>query len=564
MAVVRKFPKKTGSTGWLREELSLVLELMVKFTTMESKIFQSLFALDVPVEKVKRTQIRAVIESYFLKNQVMPPVSYDGLTGFASLLIETEKWEERYRAFIMVCCGNAIWRPVVGATPYNRRIFLLPQCLRNVTHCKAQQDELGLLCSECGSCSISGFLREAENLGYVALVTEGTTITTRLIESGKVDAVIGVGCMEVLQKMFASVSKYSIPSIGIPLTTCGCVDTTVDSDWIKQEIYNYGEDPSIRLLNLNYLRNKTSSIFGEEQLVRILGTAENKTAIIASESLLAGGQRLRPFLAVLSYEAFVNEPDPAVLNMLALSVECFHKASLIHDDIEDNDDFRYGKETIHALYGIPVAINTGDYLIGEGYRLISESTLSSDMIREATRIVSRGHRSLTIGQGAELMSIRSKEILPLDKMLELFDNKTSAAFKVSLLLGAAVGGASSEMIELLDRFSHYIGIGYQIKDDLSDYHGNKGDIAVRKFSILLSVLADQLLHSEKEILLNAYKSDDYELIYDLIDRYQVQNVTKELLIRNIHEAKNCLEGISNLGLKLALHEILGKIFKDYI
>lgn len=530
---------------------------------MESKTFLPIFALDVPLEKAKRALIRTTVENYFQNNQVMPPVNYEALLGFADRLIETEKWEERYRAFIMVCCGNAIWRPVVGAIPYDRRIFLLPQCLRNVNKCKAQQDELGLLCSECGSCSISGFLREAENLGYVALVTEGTTITTRLIESGKVDAVIGVGCMEVLQKMFASVSKFSIPSIGIPLITCGCVDTSADSEWIKQEIYNFGEDPSVRLLNLNYLKNKTSSIFGEEQLVRILGAGENKTAIIASESLLSGGQRIRPFLAVLSYEAFVSEPDPVILNMLALSVECFHKASLIHDDIEDNDDIRYGKETIHARYGIPVAINTGDYLIGEGYRLIAESSLPSETIGEAIRIVSRGHRSLTIGQGAELMSIRSKEILSLDKMLELFDNKTSAAFKVSLLLGAAVGGASAEMIGTLDRFSHYIGIAYQIKDDLTDYKGNKGDIAVRKFSILLSVLAGQL-STAKDILLNAYKADDYEAIYDLIDLYQTEQTTTELLIQNIREAKNCLENISNIGLKLALHEILGKIFKDYI
>ena len=535
-----------------------------KINNMQSKIFKSLYALDVPDEKSKRTQIRRSIESYFIENKVIPPVSYDGLFRFASLLIETEKWEERYRAFIMVCCGNAIWRPVVGAIPYNRRVFLLPQCLRNVTYCTAQQDELGLLCSECGHCSISGFLREAENLGYVALVTEGTTITTRLIESGKVDAVIGVGCMEVLQKMFASVSKYSIPGIGIPLINCGCVGTLADADWIKQEIYNYREDPSIRLLNLNYLRNKSSSIFGEEQLTRILGAAKNKTETIAFESLLSGGQRLRPFLAVLAYEAFVNEPDPCVLNMLALSVECFHKASLIHDDIEDNDDMRYGKETIHARYGIPVAINVGDYLIGEGYRLISESTLPSKTIKEAIKIVSQGHRSLTIGQGAELISIRSKVILPLKEMLELFDNKTSAAFKVSLLLGSAVGGASNEMIEVLDRFSHFIGISYQIKDDLSDYHGNKGDIAVRKFSILLSVLEEQLPDSEKNLLLYAYKTDTYEVIYELIARYEILKVTKELLISTINEAKNCLESISNLGLKLALHEILGKIFKDYI
>ena len=531
---------------------------------MKSKIFQSLFVLDVPAETARRRLIRARVESYFLENPVMPPISYDSLRNYANALIEAENWEERFCAFVMVCCGNAIWRPIVGAIPYNRRIFLLPQCLRNVSLCQAQQDELGLLCSECGNCSISGFLREAENLGYVALVTEGTTITTRLIESGKVDAVIGVGCMEVLQKMFDSVSKYAIPGIGIPLVTCGCVSTKPDAEWIKQEIYNFREDPSIRLLNLNYLRNKSSSIFGEEQLIRILGNAKNKTELIAFESLLSGGQRLRPFLAVLAYEAFVHEPDPAVLNMLALSVECFHKASLIHDDIEDNDDFRYGKETIHARYGVPIAINVGDYLLGEGYRLISESTLPVELIREGIKIVSRGHRSLTIGQGAELMSIRSMQILPLEEMLELFDNKTSAAFRVSLLLGAAVGGATPEVLEVLGKFSHYIGIGYQIKDDLNDYQGDKGDIAVRKFSILLSVLENHLNPQEKIVLLSAFKSDYYEAIYEMVEKFQIIKITRELLFNTIQEAKNCLETLPNIGLKLALHEILGKVFKDYI
>ncbi len=531
---------------------------------MDAKIFQSIFSLDVPSEKSRRAQIRASVESYFQKVQIMPPVSHEGLIGYANSLIETEKWDERYRAFIMVCCGNAIWRSVVGAIPFNRRIFLLPQCLRNTAFCKAQKDELGLLCGECGNCSISGLLREAENLGYVALVTEGTTITTRLIESGKVDAVIGVGCMEVLQKMFASVSKYSIPGIGIPLTSCGCVDTTADSEWIKQEIYNFREDPSIRLLNLNYLKNKSSSIFGEEQLIRILGVPKSKTEIIALKSLLSGGQRLRPFLTALAYEAFVNEPDPAILNILALSVECFHKASLIHDDIEDNDDMRYGLETLHTQHGIPVAINVGDYLIGEGYRLISESSLPAELIREGIKIVSRGHRSLTIGQGAELISIASNEILSLEDMLELFENKTSAAFKVSLLLGATVGGASEEILEILNRFSRLIGIGYQIKDDLFDYQGHKGDIAVRKFSVLLSMLREKLPPREQEIMINAYKSDDFKVLYDLIDEHKIPDATRELLVETITDAKNCLDSLKNLGLKLALYEILGKIFKDYI
>jgi len=370
--------------------------------------------------------------------------------------------------------------------------------------------------------------------------------------------------MEVLQKMFASVSKYSIPGIGIPLTTCGCVETTADSAWIKHEIYNFREDPAVRLLNLNYLRNKSSSIFGEEQLIRILGVAKSKTEIIAFESLLSGGQRLRPFLTVLAYEAFVPEPDPSILNMLALSVECFHKASLIHDDIEDNDDLRYGVETLHTQRGIPVAINVGDYLIGEGYRLISESSLSPEMIREGIKIVSRGHRSLTIGQGTELISIHANEILSLDEMLELFENKTAAAFKVSLLLGATIGGASDEILKALSHFSKLVGIGYQIKDDLSDYQGHKGDIAIRKFSILLSMLKEKLPETEAEKFQAAYKSGDLEVLYHLIDQNQIPEATKDLLINIINDAKDCLDNLSNLGLKLALYEVLGKIFKEYL
>ena len=155
---------------------------------MKSKIFKSLFSLDVPADITKRGEIRAGIEAYFQENPVMPPVSYDALVGYASSMIESEKWEERYRAFIMVCCGNAIWHPVVGAIPYNRRIFLLPQCLRNVALCKAEQDELGLLCSECGNCSISGFLREAENLGWMGVDVGPVAVTGIADHDVEVDA----------------------------------------------------------------------------------------------------------------------------------------------------------------------------------------------------------------------------------------------------------------------------------------------------------------------------------------------------------------------------------------
>jgi geranylgeranyl diphosphate synthase type II len=521
-------------------------------------------SLEVPEIKETRYNIRKETEAWFSRKNILPPVSFDSIEGFAEQLLKQYGWDRNFKAFVMVCCGNAVWHSVVGVVPYNRRILLLPHCLKNSRLCKGQQDEMGLLCSECGNCNISGFLREAENLGYVAIVTEGTAITARLIESGKVDAVIGVGCMEVLQKMFVSVSKFSIPSIGIPLLKNGCTDTSTDSEWIKEEIYHIDNNPTFRLLNLNYLRTRTTSIFGEEQLSRIFKQAVNSTEQLVFESILSGGKRLRPLLTVLAYEAFNNQIETHNLNRLALSVECFHKASLIHDDIEDNDETRYGKETLHARYGIPVAINIGDLLIGEGYRLIAETNLPSDIVRECIKVVSQGHRKLSVGQGIELMSLRNNEILSLPETISVFEYKTATAFKVSLLLGATAGGADINSLLLLEKFSRFIGIAYQIKDDIEDFRNPDGKFEIHKPSVLISLLYEKCKENGVNIFQQPDSDNKFQKIQQLVEDYKIRQNAEELLKDFITESNDCLKKFQNIGLKIALHEILGNIFKDYI
>jgi geranylgeranyl diphosphate synthase type II len=527
-------------------------------------ITSSEIKLDVPLLSEVRHDIRREAEEWFKASHIIPPISYSAIEEAADHLIKKNGWDSDYKAFVMVCCGNAVWRPVVGSVPFNRRILLLPHCLKNSKLCKGQEDELGLLCSECGNCSISGLLREAENLGYVAIVTEGTTITARLIESGKVDAVIGIGCMDVLRKMFVSVSRFAIPSIGIPLLSCGCIDTTADSDWIKEEMYHMDKNSNFRILNLNYLRNKTSSIFGREQLNRIFESSDNSTEQLVFDSLLAGGKRLRPLLTILTYEAFNGHSKGEHLNRLALSVECFHKASLIHDDIEDNDHLRYGKETLHARYGVPVAINAGDLLIGEGYRLITEAGLSSEILLDCIRMVSNGHRRLSIGQGIELMSLKNKKFLTLAETLQVFEYKTATAFKVSLMLGAIAAGADKDSLVYLENFSRSIGIAYQIKDDIEDFKNSNGDYEIHKPSVLVSLLLEKLEPQDRIIFHEAHINKNIKTIQQLADTYDVEQSAAELLSVYIKESRNCLEHFQNTGLKMALHEILGNIFKNYL
>jgi len=529
---------------------------------MEKQILD--FVLAVPSERKLRDDIRRIINDFFVRNGMMPPVSYDFLNELAAKLIISNGWDKKYQAFVMVCCGNAIWRKVVGTIPYNRRILLLPQCLKSSISCKAGFDQFGLLCENCEKCTIPDYIEEAEKLGYIVLVTEGTTVTTQLVESGKIDAVIGVGCMEVLQKMFNSVQKYSIPAIGIPLLNCGCKDTLGDSKWIKEEIYHLNQNSHIQLLNLNQIKTKALAIFTDAQLRTLLGTTENEVENIAIKTLLMGGNRHRVVFAAMAYEAFCKMPNHDILVRLALSVECLHKASLIHDDVEDNDTLRYGKETIHAEHGIAIAINTGDFLIGEGYRLIAEANLSPEIVIQAIRLLSQGHRTLSLGQGMELVSITQGKILSTDQILKVFEQKTATAFKVSILLGAIVGGADQKSLELLDNYSLNIGIAYQIMDDMSDFSSTHGDIEIRKFSLFLSLLYDKLSAVDKDVLEKDLKSNQFVKIYQKIEELNLIKEAENLLMDYIEKAKESISELQNPGLKLALHEVLGKMFRDYV
>lgn len=520
--------------------------------------------LIVPMDRKTRNEIRHRIDEYFAMNRILPPVSYHAIAEYADLLIDEHQWNKSFKAFVMVCCGNAIWRTVVGAIPFNRRMLMLPHCLKNSNMCKGSMDELGLLCTECGNCNISGFLREAENLGYITVVTEGTVIAKKLVESGKVDAIIGVGCMEVLQKMFDAVHKYSVPAIGVPLLTCGCVDTKADSEWIKQEINHIDTQSEYRLLNLNHLKDKTASLFTEAQIDRLLNLKGTPTDDMIKEIMLAGGKRLRPLLTVLAYEAFSSQPDMQILEHLAMSVECFHKASLIHDDIEDNDTSRYGRETLHKKYGIPVAINIGDLLIGEGYRLLAGSDLAPDLTKECLMVISQGHKTLSIGQGKELLARMKGKVLPLDEVLTVFEQKTAAAFKVSLVLGAVAAGTDKNTCDLLSDISYHIGLAFQMKDDLEDF--KHFDRKVQQFedtSILLSMLFEKAEGQDRIFLKTSPDQLKIEKIERLIEQYQIISTIKQEIINHLKEIDICLNHLHNVKFKLALNEIIGKTFGEY-
>ena len=160
------------------------------------------------------------------------------------------------------------------------------------------------------------------------------------------------------------------------------------------------------------------NILGLNRALELMGDVGEVTGEMARKWLATGGKRWRPFLAVCAYQAFRDDPDAELtddLKRIAIAVECFHKASLIHDDIEDEDDVRYGEPTVHAEHGIPVALNLGDYLIGEGYRLIAESSSDADKRARMLHAAAIGHRTLSVGQGGK----GSKFLHLLENLLQM-------------------------------------------------------------------------------------------------------------------------------------------------
>src|SRR5207245_6363543 len=154
-----------------------------------------------------------------------------------------------------------------------------------------------------------------------------------------------------------------------------------------------------------------------------------------------GGKRSRPFITLAAYDALKGAPGtlsqegvslPDSVRRAALAIETFHKASLVHDDIEDDDTFRYGRETLHRQYGVNSAINIGDYLIGLGYRLVSRErkNLGGDCTADILDRLAEAHLKLSEGQGAELLwrDAGDKSLTALDA-LKLYALKTAPAFE---------------------------------------------------------------------------------------------------------------------------------------
>ncbi|MBU6402289.1 MAG: polyprenyl synthetase family protein [Verrucomicrobia bacterium] len=528
---------------------------------------------NIPQTPLERTHVLQFIRHYVAEYNPVPPLPLDQLKEHADRVLGMLKCDPVYRDYIGVLINNEMWRETLASVPFERRLLLLPKCLRVESKCPAPFDEFGLLCKQCGLCSIQDLQTEAERLGYAVLVAEGSAIVMSLIQTGKIEAIVGVSCISVLERAFPYMEAAAIPGVAVPLLQDDCIDTTVDLDWIWDYIHLTSADKT-RRLDLGALRDEVDFWFTPVSLDLILGTAEGATEKIARGWLMRAGKRWRPFLTVAAYQALRDTPDaplPEDIRKIAVAIECFHKASLIHDDIEDGDATRYGEKALHAEHGLAVALNVGDLLIGEGYRLIGASKASAEQKAAMLLAAAQGQRQLCRGQGAELGWARQPAPLTSVQVLDIFRQKTAPAFEVALRLGAIYSGIDrhEDVAEVLGVYSEALGIAYQIRDDLSDLgaSGDTDDIQGLRPSLLLAVAYERAAGERKALLDSLWRRQppagtDSRPVEALYRELKADERARSLLETYKEEAIRSLRAVENANLKGLLRRVIGKIFND--
>ena len=226
---------------------------------------------------------------------------------------------------------------------------------------------------------------------------------------------------------------------------------------------------------------KESKTFVEEKLVSYANELQcpNVLREAMAYSLEAGGKRLRPLLLFATLQAFGKEKNLGV--GAACALEMIHTYSLVHDDLPcmDDDDLRRGKPTNHKVFGEAMAVLAGDGLLTYAFQVIMAYEQKEISAEKKVRLVlelakAAGPEGMVGGQVAD-MDAEGKQ-LTIDELEYIHKHKTGKLLEFAVLAGSILSNATEEQEEKLLEFAKYIGLAFQIRDDILDVEGTEEEI----------------------------------------------------------------------------------------
>lgn len=261
--------------------------------------------------------------------------------------------------------------------------------------------------------------------------------------------------------------------------------------------------------------------------------------------LSSGGKRLRPVFLALSARMCGYKGE----NISAMSavIEYIHTATLLHDDIIDGAKYRRKRPTANSLYGNDVAVLCGDFLYSRSY-----ITLTEYGAKQVQMILSSA--ALTMSEGEVIQLLKTGDInLTFDDYIQIITRKTAVLFSAACEIGGRLAEVSEDKIKALKDFGYYLGLGFQMTDDILDYMGNPEitgkkngtDLFEGKLTLPVIKTLEKADNNEKSIITEMFKKkerndDDLKVLKDIMVKYDIEKISEKTADEYINKSLNSL------------------------
>jgi octaprenyl-diphosphate synthase len=310
--------------------------------------------------------------------------------------------------------------------------------------------------------------------------------------------------------------------------------------------------PSINYLDIERIKQRIYAQVNpdleriEAEISRHLTTSVPLVAVVGRHILASGGKRLRPLLMIQAARlcGYRGNHDAT----LAIVFEYLHAATLLHDDVVDNAEFRRNNPAANVMWGNPAVVLVGDFLYSKSILL----TVGYNNIR-ILQVLSEATTKMAEGEVLQLINADNLEI-DESEYLEVIVRKTAVLISAACQVGAIFGGGSATQEEALRAYGHHLGIAFQLVDDTLDFTGKweelgkpiGNDVQEGKATLPLIHTMYHSLPEEKEQIRKIFSADkilpkDFERVRDLVIRTGGIDRTMRLAIQHVEQAKEGLQ-----------------------
>jgi geranylgeranyl diphosphate synthase type II len=268
--------------------------------------------------------------------------------------------------------------------------------------------------------------------------------------------------------------------------------------------------------------------------------------------LSIGGKRIRPVMTLMSCNLFSDQIDDAIIP--AAGIEVFHNFTLVHDDIMDQAAVRRNLPTVHSKWNVNQAILSGDVMAF----IANDCMLQTppDHLVKVFREFNKAAIEVCVGQQLD-MDFEKVSFISNDEYLRMIELKTAVLLAASSKIGAIIGKASDKDADLLYDFGKYLGLAFQIQDDLLDVYGNVsvfgkasgGDIVTNKKTFLLIKAIELATGPTLKKLQEQISAKEFipeikiQTVREIFDQLQIKSITENLANEYIELSLGKLEKV---------------------